>query len=85
MTFGLRVLGDGTGSPSVTSDKQLLDVSRNSWQVSATRDLHARPVEFTISPAAGTVPLLSDVTIEVQLTDKLGKTHTNEVCLELAV
>ena len=85
MTFGLRVLGDGTGSPSVTSNKQLLDVSRNSWQVSATRDHIVRPVEFTISPAAGTVPLLSDITIEVQLTDKLGKTHINEVCVELAV
>ncbi|XP_030281249.1 hydrocephalus-inducing protein homolog isoform X1 [Sparus aurata] len=83
MTFGLRVLGDGIGSPSVTSDKQLLDVSRNSWQVSATRDLHARPVEFTISPAAGTVPLLSDVTIEVTLCANTVKTYRLELVVDV--
>lgn len=66
MTFALRVLGDGLGSPSVSYDKQLFDMSRNNWQASAARDLHARPVEFTISPAAGSVPSMSDVTIEVQ-------------------
>nr|XP_046249402.1 hydrocephalus-inducing protein homolog [Scatophagus argus] len=67
MTFALRVLGDGMGPPSVTWDKQLSDRSQNSWQVSAARHLHAQPVEFTISPSAGSVPSMSDVTIKVTL------------------
>lgn len=66
MTFALRVLGDGLGSPSVTSAKQLSELFRNDWQGSAARDLHARPVEFTVSPAAGFVRAMSDVTIKVK-------------------
>ncbi|XP_029378255.1 hydrocephalus-inducing protein homolog [Echeneis naucrates] len=67
MTFALRILGDGLGSPSVTSAKQVSEVSRNNWQGSAARDLHARPVEFTVSPAVGSVRAMSDVTIKVTL------------------
>ncbi|XP_042266839.1 hydrocephalus-inducing protein homolog isoform X2 [Thunnus maccoyii] len=67
MTFALRVLGDGLGTPSVTSAKQLSEFFRNDWQGSAARDLHARPVEFTVSPAAGSVRAMSDVTIKVTL------------------
>ncbi|XP_022605572.1 hydrocephalus-inducing protein homolog [Seriola dumerili] len=67
MTFALRVLGDGLGSASVTSAKQVSEVSRNNWQGSAARDLHARPVEFTVSPAGGTVRAMSDVTVKVTL------------------
>ncbi|KAI3371721.1 hypothetical protein L3Q82_024292, partial [Scortum barcoo] len=67
ITFALRVLGDGLGSPSVTCYKQLSDMSRNNWQGSAAGDLHAQPVEFTISPAAGSVLAMSDVTIKVTL------------------
>lgn len=67
MTFALRILGDGFGSPSVTSAKQVSEVSRNNWQVSAARDLHARPVEFTVSPAVGSVRAMSDITIKVNL------------------
>uniref|UniRef100_A0A665UR31 HYDIN/VesB/CFA65-like Ig-like domain-containing protein n=1 Tax=Echeneis naucrates TaxID=173247 RepID=A0A665UR31_ECHNA len=63
MTFALRILGDGLGSPSVTSAKQVSEVSRNNWQGSAARDLHARPVEFTVSPAVGSVRAMSDVTL----------------------
>uniref|UniRef100_A0A3B4XGU3 HYDIN axonemal central pair apparatus protein n=1 Tax=Seriola lalandi dorsalis TaxID=1841481 RepID=A0A3B4XGU3_SERLL len=67
MTFALRILGDGLGSASVTSAKQVSEVSRNNWQGSAARDLHARPVEFTVSPAGGTVRAMSDITIKVTL------------------
>lgn len=66
ITFALRVQGDGLGSPSVTSLKQASEVSRNIWEGSAAKDLHARPVEFTITPATGSVCSFSDVTIEVQ-------------------
>lgn len=66
MTFTLRVLGDGLGSPSASYNKQLSNVSRSNWQASPARKLHARPAEFTINPAAGSVLPMSDVTIEVQ-------------------
>ncbi len=66
MSFALRVPGDGLGSPSVTCSKQVSDMSTNNWQGSAARDLHARPVEFTVSPAAGSVRAMSDATIKVQ-------------------
>ncbi|XP_076588631.1 hydrocephalus-inducing protein homolog [Chaetodon auriga] len=76
MTFALRVLGDGLASPSVTWDKQLSDMSRNDWQVSDTaRDLHSRPVEFTISPAVGSVLSMSDVTIKVTLCANTVKSY----------
>lgn len=65
MSISLRVLGDGLGAPSVSYDKQLLDTSRNSWQASAAKGSHARPVELTISPASGCVPPMSDFPIEV--------------------
>uniref|UniRef100_UPI003AADF4DB hydrocephalus-inducing protein homolog n=1 Tax=Centroberyx gerrardi TaxID=166262 RepID=UPI003AADF4DB len=67
MTFALRVLGDGLGSPSVTSAKQVSELSRSQWQGSAARDPQTRPVEFTLSPASGTVRAMSDATIEVTL------------------
>ncbi|XP_026166304.1 hydrocephalus-inducing protein-like isoform X3 [Mastacembelus armatus] len=67
MTFALRVLGDGLGSPSVTSAKQASDMSRNNWQGNAARDLQGQPMEFTVSPAAGSVRAMSDVAIKVTL------------------
>lgn len=66
MTFSLRVLGDGLGSPSITSAKQVSDMSRNNWQGSVARDVHTRPVEFTVNPAAGLVRAMSDITIKVK-------------------
>ncbi|CAB1432186.1 unnamed protein product [Pleuronectes platessa] len=42
-------------------------MSRNNWRSSAARDVHARPVEFTVNPAVGSVRALSDVTIKVTL------------------
>lgn len=67
MTFALRFLWNGTGSPSVSSDQQVSDLSRKNWQDHTAQDHLPRPVEFTASPAAGTVPAMSDVTIKVQL------------------
>lgn len=66
MTFALRVLGDGLGIPSITSAEQVSEMSRNNWQGSAARDLHTRPVEFTVNPAAGSVRAMSDITIKVK-------------------
>ncbi|XP_045894223.1 hydrocephalus-inducing protein homolog [Micropterus dolomieu] len=75
MTFALRVPGDGLGSPSVTCAKQVSSVSMNNWQGSAARDLHARPVEFTVSPVAGSVAEMSDVTIKVTLCSNTVRTY----------
>ncbi|CAG5958443.1 unnamed protein product [Menidia menidia] len=67
MTFALRVRGDGFGSASVTSADQVSDLSRKNWQGQAHRDRHARPVEFTVSPATGSVRAMSEVIIKVTL------------------
>ncbi|XP_041651130.1 hydrocephalus-inducing protein homolog [Cheilinus undulatus] len=66
MTFALRVLGDGSGSPSVTY---------LSWINSTMRDVRAHPVEFTISPAAGSVRAFSDVTIKLELCSNTVKRY----------
>lgn len=65
MTFALHVMGDGLGSPSFSSAKQVSDSSQRNWQGCATRDRCLRPVEFTVSPTAGTVDAMSDVSIKV--------------------
>ncbi|XP_026221932.1 hydrocephalus-inducing protein homolog [Anabas testudineus] len=75
MTFSLRVLGDGLGSPSITSAKQVSDMSRNNWQGSVARDVHTRPVEFTVNPAAGLVRAMSDITIKVTLCSNTVKRY----------
>lgn len=67
MTFALRLVGDGLGSPSVSSAKQVSEISRNNWKGSAARDIHAQPAEFTVNPAAGSVLAMSDITIKVNL------------------
>lgn len=63
MTFALRVPGDGRGSPSISCD--MMEVSRNNWRGSDARELYARPLEFTINPAVGSVDAMSDITIKV--------------------
>ncbi|XP_061629909.1 hydrocephalus-inducing protein homolog [Phyllopteryx taeniolatus] len=67
MNFSLRVVGDGMGSPSVTSDQQVCELCRNNWQGSAAPDLGAMPVEFTVSPDVGFVRAMADVSIKVTL------------------
>ncbi|XP_056273332.1 hydrocephalus-inducing protein homolog [Pseudoliparis swirei] len=75
ITFALRVPGDGLGSPSITSAKQVSQVSGNNWGGGAAGDLHARPVEFTITPAVGSVQALTDVTIKVELCSNTVKRY----------
>nr|XP_019962004.1 PREDICTED: hydrocephalus-inducing protein homolog [Paralichthys olivaceus] len=75
MTFALRVLGDGLGSPSVSCSQQVSEMSRNNWQGSTARNIHARPVEFIAKPAVGSVRALSDVTIKVTLCSNTVKRY----------
>uniref|UniRef100_A0A3Q4HS85 Abnormal spindle-like microcephaly-associated protein ASH domain-containing protein n=1 Tax=Neolamprologus brichardi TaxID=32507 RepID=A0A3Q4HS85_NEOBR len=75
VNFILRVLGDGLGSPSVSSFKQISDESLKDWQGHTARDLHPCPVEFTVSPAAGSVRSVSDVDIKVTLCSNTVRTY----------
>uniref|UniRef100_A0A3B4AXY3 HYDIN/VesB/CFA65-like Ig-like domain-containing protein n=1 Tax=Periophthalmus magnuspinnatus TaxID=409849 RepID=A0A3B4AXY3_9GOBI len=67
MTFSLRVLGDGLGPPSVSCVQQVNDKSRSQWQSCTAKDSQVRPKEFTVSPEADCVPVMSEVTIKVTL------------------
>ncbi|KAK5867885.1 hypothetical protein PBY51_012341 [Eleginops maclovinus] len=75
LNFALRVLGDGTGSQSVSGLKQASEVSRNNWECGADRGLRAQPVEFTVTPAAGSMRSLSDGTFKVTLCSNTVKTY----------
>lgn len=65
MTFALHVMGDGVGPRSISSAKQVTDSSPKSWQGNPPWDRCLQPVEFTVSPATGTVDAMSDVSIKV--------------------
>eukprot|EP00063_Salmo_salar_P029727 XP_014004562.1 PREDICTED: hydrocephalus-inducing protein homolog isoform X1 [Salmo salar] len=64
INFGLRVPGDGSGPPSITSVSQVSDLSRTEWSSSTVPD---RPIEFTLTPDSGTVRPQGLVDIQVTL------------------
>ncbi|XP_035275425.1 hydrocephalus-inducing protein homolog [Anguilla anguilla] len=53
LTFGLRILGDGFGAPSVASVDQVSDLNRREWGTGGA--LADRPVEFSVAPSSGTL------------------------------
>lgn len=63
LSFGLRILGDGLGPPSVSYEDYLSDMSRNNQQVVNKR---GRPAEFSISPSSGCASPQSHVLVEVE-------------------
>uniref|UniRef100_A0A3Q2PEK1 HYDIN axonemal central pair apparatus protein n=1 Tax=Fundulus heteroclitus TaxID=8078 RepID=A0A3Q2PEK1_FUNHE len=75
MVFALHVMGDGLGSPSVSSSEQVSDLSPKIWQGCASRDPHLRPAEFKVHPEAGTVDAMSNVTIKVTLCSNTVKKY----------
>ncbi|KAM4554444.1 hydrocephalus-inducing protein homolog [Fundulus diaphanus] len=75
MVFALHVMGDGLGSPSVSSSEQVSDLSPKIWQGCACRDPHLRPAEFKVHPEAGTVDAMSNVTIKVTLCSNTVKKY----------
>ncbi|KAM8849594.1 hydrocephalus-inducing protein homolog isoform 2-T2 [Spinachia spinachia] len=75
MTFALRVLGDGSRSPSITCARQESKGSFKDWGGTGAGDLHASRVEFTVTPAAGCVRAMSDVPIKVTLCSNTVKTY----------
>ncbi|XP_051916753.1 hydrocephalus-inducing protein homolog isoform X2 [Hippocampus zosterae] len=83
MSFSLRVVGDGIGSPSVTSDQQVCELCRNNWQGSTAHDGSTMPVEFTVSPALGSVRAMADVSIKVSLCSNTVKDYRMALVIDV--
>ncbi|XP_019738776.1 hydrocephalus-inducing protein homolog [Hippocampus comes] len=83
MSFSLRVVGDGMGSPSVTSDQQVCELCRNNWQGSTAHDGSTMPVEFTVSPAVGSVRAMADVSIKVSLCSNTVKHYRMALVIDV--
>ncbi|NXE09199.1 HYDIN protein, partial [Lophotis ruficrista] len=73
MTFNLRVPGDGSGEPSVTSFVQMSDNTRPSWRKGAGG--HIKPTEFTVTPCRGTIRSQGLLDIQVTLCSNTVKKY----------
>ncbi|NWH50429.1 HYDIN protein, partial [Fregata magnificens] len=73
MTFNLRVPGDGSGEPSVTSFVQMSDNTCPSWRKGAQG--HVKPTEFTIMPCRGTIRSQGLLDIQVTLCSNTVKRY----------
>ncbi|KAM6300471.1 hydrocephalus-inducing protein homolog [Aegotheles albertisi] len=73
MTFSLRIPGDGSGQPSVTSFVQVSDNTHRSWRKRAQG--HLKPTEFTITPCRGTIRSLGHQDIQVTLCSNTVKEY----------
>uniref|UniRef100_A0A8C0BGG9 HYDIN/VesB/CFA65-like Ig-like domain-containing protein n=1 Tax=Buteo japonicus TaxID=224669 RepID=A0A8C0BGG9_9AVES len=73
MTFNLRIPGDGSGEPSVTSFVQMSDSTRPSWRRGAQG--HIKPTEFTIKPCRGTIRSQGLLDIQVTLCSNTVKKY----------
>lgn len=63
MTFSLRIPGDGTGPPSITSALQVSQLNRTKWL--SEESAGERPTEFSIIPSSGTVRAQGQVDLQV--------------------
>ncbi|NXQ99391.1 HYDIN protein, partial [Sagittarius serpentarius] len=73
MTFNLRVPGDGSGEPSITSFVQMTDSTCPSWRKGVQG--HVKPTEFTIRPCRGTIRSQGLLDIQVTLCSNTVKTY----------
>eukprot|EP00079_Xenopus_tropicalis_P024447 XP_012817094.1 PREDICTED: hydrocephalus-inducing protein homolog isoform X1 [Xenopus tropicalis] len=64
MTFKLRIPGDGTGEPSITSSNQILNDRRSSWRRGVK---NASPKEFSVAPSRGTIRSQGQLDIQVTI------------------
>ncbi|XP_077145064.1 hydrocephalus-inducing protein homolog isoform X4 [Ranitomeya variabilis] len=73
MSFSLRVPGDGSGDPSITSHSHILGDQDAPWR----RQQHGgrRPREFTITPSTGTIRSQGLLDIEVTLCSNTVKKY----------
>ncbi|XP_059682609.1 hydrocephalus-inducing protein homolog [Gavia stellata] len=73
MTFTLRIPGDGSGEPSVSSFVQMSDNAPPSWRRGAQG--YVKPTEFTITPCRGTIRSQGIMDIEVTLCSNTVKRY----------
>ncbi|XP_009468798.1 PREDICTED: hydrocephalus-inducing protein homolog [Nipponia nippon] len=73
MTFNLRIPGDGSGEPSVTSFVQMSDITRPSWRKGAQG--RVKPTEFTVMPCRGTIRSQGLLDIQVTLCSNTVKRY----------
>ncbi|NXX95861.1 HYDIN protein, partial [Centropus bengalensis] len=73
MTFNLRIPGDGSGEPSVTSFVHMSDSAHPPWRRAARG--HLRPIEFTIKPCRGTICPQGFLDIQVTLCSNTVKRY----------
>ncbi|XP_009996299.1 PREDICTED: hydrocephalus-inducing protein homolog [Chaetura pelagica] len=81
MTFTLRIPGDGSGKPSVTSLVQMADKSRGTWR--RRTPTHGRPTEFTIKPQRGTIRSQGFLDIQVTLCSNTLKQYELALVVDL--
>ncbi|XP_032533059.1 hydrocephalus-inducing protein-like [Chiroxiphia lanceolata] len=67
ITFHLRIPEDGQGQPSLTSFDQVKDNAHPSWEKGTLAPCQEKPMEFTITPSAGTIPSQGSQEIRVTL------------------
>ncbi|XP_065519869.1 hydrocephalus-inducing protein-like, partial [Lathamus discolor] len=71
--FNLRIPGDGSGAPSVTSFAQVSDSTGPSWRKRAPGA--KKPAEFTIRPCTGTICAKGHLDIQVTLCSNTVKRY----------
>ncbi|KAJ8339698.1 hypothetical protein SKAU_G00343310 [Synaphobranchus kaupii] len=81
LTFGLRILGDGTGPPSVASTDQVSDLNRREWGTGGALADH--PVEFTIAPSSGTVRAQGAIDIQVTLCSNTVRLYSSALVVDV--
>ncbi|KAI1889973.1 hypothetical protein AGOR_G00168420 [Albula goreensis] len=81
LTFGLRIPGDGSGLPSVTSDDQVSDLNRRGW--GAGNNLIDPPTEFIITPNSGTVRAQGLVDIKVTLCSNTVQSYSMALVVDV--
>ncbi|XP_042303502.1 hydrocephalus-inducing protein homolog [Sceloporus undulatus] len=81
MTFHLRVPGDGSGDPSITSQDQATDISRPSWRMAGFTG--AKPKEFAITPHCGTIHPLGTMDIQVTLCSNTVKSYETALVVDV--
>uniref|UniRef100_A0A8C2T888 HYDIN axonemal central pair apparatus protein n=1 Tax=Coturnix japonica TaxID=93934 RepID=A0A8C2T888_COTJA len=73
MTFSLRIPGDGSGPPSVSSSTQVLDNTLLSWKMGLPA--HPKPTEFTVMPSRGTIRAQGTQDVQVTLCSNTVKQY----------
>ncbi|XP_021264314.1 hydrocephalus-inducing protein homolog isoform X3 [Numida meleagris] len=73
MTFSLRIPGDGSGAPSVSSSVQVMDNTHISWRMGLPS--YPKPTEFTVTPSSGTIRAQGTLDVQVTLCSNTVKQY----------